>query len=474
MTKPRKAFLCNPPSGLYRRDDRCQSKVDDQTIQVLFPPLVLAYAAAALRQEGYACRIRDYPAEGTSWDRLEADLRKDDYGFILLGATSPTLENDLKAAMLARAIHPDATIAARGEIFSSHDHAILGDTPALDFALRGENEVTLREWASGRPVGEIAGITWRAPGGEITRNPDRALVSDLDSLPRPARDLLDHDLYRSPENGQRLTTIETARGCPYACIFCSVFIVTGKAVRQYSVPRVLSEVEESLRDYGISEFLFHADTFTYHRDWVVSLCQAIIERGLAIRWGANSRVDTLDREMLTWMKRAGCHTLGFGIESGDEASLKLMKKAAHAGKALEAVALCREVGVRSHAFMVAGFPWDDMAALERTVEFVRQLNPDFFDLNLAHPLPGTELWAMAQQLGLLEEEKLSGGSYGNPALKGTLTVPQEELVRWRKRSLLKLYLRPSYIGRTLVRAGRDGNLSNFVAAGARRLRGLVS
>lgn len=471
--KPRRALLLNPPSGLYRRDDRCQSKVEDQTIQVNFPPLVLAYAAGALRGEGWECALRDYPAAAAGWDCLENDLRADDYGLILIGATTPTLENDLKAAMLARSLQPQAAVAARGEIFSTHDSGILRDAPALDFVLRGENEVTLAEWGADRPPAEIAGITWRHPNGGIVRNPDRPLVPDLDRLPRPARDLFDHSLYRNPENGRMLDTIETARGCPYACVFCSVFLVTGKAVRQYSVERVLSEIEENLTRYGIDEFLFHADTFTYHRDWVLGLCAAIAERGYAIRWGANSRVDTLDREMLLAMKRAGCHTIGFGIESGDEESLKRMKKAAHAEKAFEAVRLCREVGVRSHAFMVAGFPWDDMAALERTVEFVRRLDPDFFDLNLAHPLPGTELWAMAQELGLLEEEKLSGGSYGNPALKGTRHVSREELVRWRKRALLKLYLRPGYVGRTLVRAGRDGNLSHFVKAGARRLRGLV-
>lgn len=470
----RRALLLNPPSGLYRRDDRCQSKVEDQTIQVNFPPLVLAYAAGALMEKGWQCRIRDYPAAGAGWDRLEADLRTDDYSLVLIAATSPTLQNDLKAAMLARSLHPNAAIAARGEIFSTHDVAILRDQTALDFVLRGENEVTLREWGEGRPIADIPGLTWRRPDGEIARNPDRPLVSDLDTLPRPARELLDHRLYRNPENGRILTTIETARGCPYACIFCSVFLATGKAVRQFSVPRVLDEIDECITRWNIREYLFHADTFTYHRDWVLALCRGIVERGFSIRWGANSRVDTLDREMLVEMKRAGCHTIGFGIESGDEESLRKMKKAAHADKAFQAVALCREVGVRSHAFMVAGFPWDDMASLERTVEFVRRLDPDFFDLNLAHPLPGTELWNLARQLGLLQEERLSGGSYGNPAISGTLSVSQEELVRWRKRSLLKLYFRPRYVGRTLLRAGREGHLSNFVLAGARRLRGLLS
>ena len=469
----RRAFLANPPSGLYRRDDRCQSKVDDQTIQVTFPPLVLAYAAGALREAGWECRIVDYPAEKRSWDGLEADLAAEPVDLVLLGVTAPTLDNDLRAALLARRLHPKAAIAARGEVFSSHDHAILAEHEALDFVVRGESELTLLEWASGKPMHEIAGVTWRN-GSEIVKNPDRPLVSDLDTLPRPARDLFNHKLYRNPENGKMLEAIETARGCPYACIFCTVFVVAGKAVRQHSVPRVVAEVEECVEHYGIRDFLFHADTFTYCRDWVINLCQTIVERGLEIRWGCNSRVDTLDGEMLSWMKRAGCHTIGFGIESGDDASRKPMTKGAPAEQAFEAVRLCREAGVRSHAFMVAGFPWDDAESLDRTVDFVRRLDPDFFDLNLAHPLPGTELWAMAEREGLLDEASVADGGYGNPAMSGTRHLSHDELVTWRRRSLLKLYLRPGYVGRTLVRAGRDGNFGHFVRAGAKRLMGLVS
>jgi radical SAM superfamily enzyme YgiQ (UPF0313 family) len=467
----RSAFLFNPPSGLYRRDDRCQSKVEDQTIQVMFPPLPLAYAASALRAQGYQCRIVDYPAEGKQWDALEADLRQSDYSFILIGATYPTLDSDLKAASLARKVHSNAVIAARGEIFSISDKEIMAENNSLDFVLRGECEETLGDYARETPLREVAGITWR-DSGKIVRNPDRSLVQDLDNIPPPARDLLNNSLYRSPENGRVLTTIETARGCPYGCIFCSVSVVSGKPVRQYATSRVISEIEECVNKYSISEFLFHADTFTYNREWVLELCQVIIERGIDIRWGCNSRADTIDRERLEGMRRAGCHTIGFGIESGDDKTLKRIKKGATAQDARNAIKLCREMGVRSHAFMVAGFPWDTIESLQKTVEFVKELNPDFFDLNLAHPLPGTEMWKIAEEAGLLVEDSMADGGYGNPAMR-TESLTQQELVKWRKKALLRLYLRPTYIGKTLLHAATDGNFNHFVRAGKNRLKGLL-
>ena len=147
-----------------------------------------------------------------------------------------------------------------------------------------------------------AGVTFMQHG-QVIRTPESREFLELDALPLPARHLIDNELYRSPETRNKLTTVVTSLGCPHKCIFCSVPALTGTSVRFRSPESVVDELQECVEQYGIHEFLFHADTFTLKKKWVIDLCQLILERGLNIRWGCNSRVDTIDAERLQWMKK---------------------------------------------------------------------------------------------------------------------------------------------------------------------------
>ncbi len=466
----KKVFLFNPPSGLYRRDNRCQNRVEDQTVNVVFPPMELLYCAAILEKEGHEVLVKDYPALQADHEQFLADLDQFQPDYVLFTTTVATLEADLSTASLIKERSPQTITAAKGEPLHYVDEDVIEKNSSLDIVLRGEVEGYINDLLSGTPWDELPGVTFKK-NGNITRTPISNQYIDLDSLPFPARHLIDNSLYRSPETRNPITTVVTSLGCPHQCIYCSVPALTGTNVRFRTPENVVEELKECVNRFGIREFLFHADTFTLKKTWVIELCRRIIEQKLDIRWGCNSRVDTIDEERLIWMKKAGCWVIGFGVESGNDESLEKMKKRATAQQAMEAIRLCRMHGIRSHAFFVFGFPWDTHESIQELIEFAKTLDPDFFDFNIAFPIPGTELDEIVSARNLASKERLKNGGYSISAIT-TETLSATELEDWRRKALWSMYLRPRYIIRTLRNAGSPAIAMNYLRAAYSRAKNL--
>jgi radical SAM superfamily enzyme YgiQ (UPF0313 family) len=173
------------------------------------------------------------------------------------------------------------------------------------------------------------------------------------------------------------------------------------------------------------------------------------------------------------MKKAGCWVVGFGVESGDDISLSKMKKRATAEQAIEAVRLCQAHDIRAHAFFAFGFPWDTEETIKDLIQFAKKLDPDFFDFNVAYPIPGTELDEMVEQKGLVNKERLRNGGYAIGAVS-TESLSAEELENWRRKALWSMYLRPHYIYRTFRNAGSPRIAMNYLRAAISRVRNLLS
>ncbi|MCX8037508.1 MAG: B12-binding domain-containing radical SAM protein [Candidatus Sumerlaeia bacterium] len=475
-SRPLQSFLViNPPTGLYRRDDRCQSRVEDQTVEVVFAPIDLATYAAVLRARGAVVHLRDYPAQHVGWDRYLDDLRTLQPDAVVVKTTLATLEADLRACEAAKELSRETVAIGVGESLVHRREEILRNHPSLDAVIVGEAEAVLGDLVGLSDFSSIAGLSFRRSSGgaeQIFTTPDRPVLDSLDALPYPARDLLDNDLYRSPETGNRLTVIHAHRGCPSRCIFCPAGSLSGYRVRYRSPENVVGEIRECVERFGIHEFLFHGDTFTIHRRWLVELCQRIVEAKLDIRWGCNSRVDTMDDERAEWMKRAGCWVVAFGVESGSQEMLDKMRKGARVEAARQAVAVCRRHGLRTHAFYLIGLPWENAATLDATFRLARELDTDFFDFNIAYPLPGTEFYDIVHREGLLDAVEYPKAGYARAAAR-TFYLSREALNTWRRRALLRLSLRPRYIARTLLRAGSPRRALRYLAAAARRLRHIL-
>ncbi len=468
----KRALLIVPPTGKYIREDRCQTPIEDFVTIALRPPIDLLYISATLEQQGLECRIQDYPAEGLAWEAFREDFEHFQPDLLVLSITTPSLERDVEACRIAKQLRPECLTVAKGAHFAHSDRDTLEKYPDLDVVVRGEYETTVGEVAQGDHLERVLGISYRADG-VIERNADRPLRDNLDELPYPARHLLKNELYVRPDTGERQTTIMTSRGCPYRCIFCLSRQVAGSRLRRRSPQNIIGELRQCVEQHGIRDFLFRSDTFTLDKAWMLELCESVVREELDIRWSCNSRVDTIDRDGLAAMKRAGCWLIAFGAECGSDESLRMMKKDATVEQARRAVRLCREAGVKSSVYFLVGLPWESEETFRQTSDLAVEMSPDYLEVFYVYPFQGTELYDLAVREGLLEEGVFPSDSYSRPAMPSR-HFSVEELSHLRRRLLRRFYLRPSYVFRTLRTTRSPKVFANYVRYGIRQLVDLLT
>jgi radical SAM superfamily enzyme YgiQ (UPF0313 family) len=339
----------------------------------------------------------------------------------------------------------------------------------LDIAIFGEPELTALEIAQGKDLKDIAGICYRQ-NGKILKNRGRAFIDDLDILPFPSRHLLDQSRYLRPDTGEIQTTIQTGRGCPAKCIYCLSTIVSGAQMRLRSPGNVVNELEHCVKDHGIRNFFFRADTFSWDKEWVIQVCREIINRRLDIQWVANNRVNTVDEERLTWMKKAGCWLVSFGIESGNQHILDMTRKGITLEESREAVRLAKKCNLKTFLTFMIGMPWEDRKTVMNTLDFARELDGDFFEIILPYPFPGTRYYEIAKKEGLILE-----GAYDTiydhfkPVVR-TLHLSADELEELKKKSFWYLYARPKYMKKIISLCDSPRAFKNYLSYGASKMK----
>lgn len=458
----KRALLINPPSGMYIRDDRCQVPVKGIS-SALRTPLDLAYMAAVLEQSGNQCVIRDYPAERKNWQDLKDDLRETKFDMLVISVTTPTVYIDMIACDIAKEINPEILTIAKGAHFAAQDLEIIEHFKSLDIVIRGEYELAVAEIADRKDLSGVLGITYRI-NGVIKRNPDRPFLENMDILPFPARHLLNNSLYRRPDTGEPMTSIQTNRGCPARCVYCLVNLVSGRKIRSRSAENIVNEMQYCKEKMGIKNFYFRADTFTWDKEWMIEVCKNIIERKLNVSWVCNSRVDTIDKERLEWLKKAGCWMIGFGIESGDQDILNKMKKGITLEQALDSVSLSRQFGIKTYLFWVLGLPWETEESFRNTMKFAKKIQGDFAEFHIAYPFPGTEFYNIGLENHLFRPEDLYKGDV-KAGIVGTFTLPKEKLLQYQKEITRSYYLSFARIARLLGGVKSPKVLANYITKG---------
>ena len=257
----------------------------------------------------------------------------------------------------------------------------------FDYVVRKEGEYTLLEIANDKDKDKINGLTYINENNVIVNNPDREFISDLDTLSIPRRDLFLNDTkhidYRY---------IMTGRGCPYECTFCASKKLWDKKVRYHSVNRVIEEIKYVQNNFNNDFFFFVDDTFILNKKRARKICESIIENNIKIKWVCESRVEGINEDILKIMKKAGCERIKIGVESGNERILKLIKKNITKEQIRNAVSLTKKVGIKITIHLMTGFPTETNAEIKETLDFARELNPDYFSLSILSPYPGTEIY----------------------------------------------------------------------------------
>jgi radical SAM superfamily enzyme YgiQ (UPF0313 family) len=371
-----------------------------------FPRLLvtLPYVASALRAEGHEVEILDLLLARTTPDKIERRMER--FRPELVGITSVTLNHHIaeSIAEVVRKCDERVPVVMGGPHVSFEIEGSFQRLPALDYVAIGEGEHTMRELVRAlegrmdlRDVKGLAGVE-RATG-RVWKNAPRPLEDDLDTLPNPARDLVPLARYLAFDSH---ASVVTSRGCPYECIFCSAPAWTGRKVR-YRNPRLCVDEIEELARLGFSEITIEDDLFTLYRKHFLAVCGELIERDTGIRWNAFSRVDTITPEIVGTMARAGCQAICFGVESGNQEVLDLVKKNSNLAKVKEAMRMAQDAGICALASFIVGLPGETEETLRKTVEFAEELKHEFgslYGFHILSPFPGTEVREKAAEYGL--------------------------------------------------------------------------
>lgn len=455
----KRILLIYPPSPVLNREDRCQQPTKELIVIPPLPPADLMYLAAVAEKQGFEAKIADYSQSGD----YEADLREFKPDYLVVNIATPTLEHDLDAVKKAKEICPNITTVAKGAAFLTLGEKIVSEHNELDFGILGEAENTLKDILDNKPKNNILGIYYKE-NDEVKFTGKRPFIEDLDSLPFPARHLVNNNIYRRPDNNKVQATIKVSRGCPFHCFFCLATPVSGAKVRRRSPENIVAEIRECVEKYNIKNFLFWSDIFNIDKDWTMKLCQAIIDSGLKITWSANTRADTADYEMAKMMYKSGCRLVSIGVESGSQYMLEKMGKKITLNDVRRTVKVFKKAKIRIYNYFVIGLPWETEETVEETIKFAIELNSDFISFYTATPLPGSRFYDYALEHNLFDKETFFENAYYYPAVN-THNLTRERVFELHKAAVKRFYLRPLYILKMLLRIRSFEEVKNYFTAG---------
>ena len=426
-------------------------------------PVGSTYLAAVLENSGIDVSIWDGQVEPAGLDSLEEALRSFRPTVVGITAYSPMLAQVRAVARLSHSELPQSIVVVGGVHATVLPDEIL-NMEEIDVVVRGEAEPVIvplvESLTSGGSIHDIPGISIRRNGAKH-HAPPIALVEDLDTIPKPSLHLLKHRLYRpAPEitmtRPSKIQSIITSRGCPYQCIFCSARLLSGRRYRYHSPARVMEEIESVIADYDAREIVFLDDNFIVNKKRVYRICDELIKSGLSKRliWACNGRVDEVDQDMLFRMREAGCRLISFGVESGVERLLKLIKKDITLEDSMNAVRWAKRAGIRVRTTLIIGLPTETVDETRKTIEFAKKLGSDFAKFSLATPYPGTELCQIAEARGLMKSHDWSrASSMVGFSTYDPLFTPEgrtgEEMKQWQRKAMREFYIRPRQLWNVL-------------------------
>lgn len=396
-------------------------------------------------------------------DKFKNDLKNYKPDYIVLNAASTTLSSDLAALTIAKEILPNAITIVKGAHFLTENTDILYKYKSVDLVIVGEAEETFKEILEGKSYNKIKGLCYR-DGFVAKYTGKRPFIQDLDKLPFPARHLVNNSLYKRPDNNKVQAIIKVARGCPHHCFFCLATPVSGSKVRVRSVENIIEEIKECVNTYGIKNFIFWSDIFNMDREWVLDLCEAIMDANLKITWSANTRADTADEEMAEFMYDAGCRLVSIGVESGSQFVLDKIGKKITIDDVRETVKIFKRNKIKIYNYFVLGLPWDDEDTIEQTIDFAVELDSDYVSFYTATPLPGTRFYKFAQENNLFDKNISFEHAYYSPVIK-TMCLTKERILELHKLAIKRFYLRPMFILRTLVNIRSLTEIKNYFKVG---------
>ncbi|MCK4462869.1 MAG: radical SAM protein, partial [Candidatus Omnitrophica bacterium] len=336
--------------------------------------------------------------------------------------------------------------------------AVTLEDSAVDFVISGEGEIAMKELIDAlegkRDLRSVDGLSFREDG-KVHHNPIREFINNLDELGKPdwtpfppisQYKPLPHWHLKQPS-----LPMLTSRGCPFRCTFCCVN-VSGGTYRARSAKFVVDEIEEAVNRFGVKQISFFDPAFPMNKKIAKDICEEIIKRELhrKIVWMTESRIDCVDKELLSLMKESGCRRLAFGIESGNQKILDSIRKKITLEQVRETIKNVKEAGIEIIAYFIIGFPEDTINTVNETIEFAKELDTDYVKFNIAVPYPGTEMYDYAVKTGRLRTRDWDiYTSFSSMTNYDPVFTPEnidvETLKKMQRKAFRSYYFRPRMI-----------------------------
>jgi len=359
-----------------------EERVHEEDVEV--PPIGLYYVGAMLREHQYDCEILNWHAVNKTPGVIRETLAEkapDVIGFSVLHANR---WGAIEIARIAKKVHPGVRIVFGGVGATLLWRHFLKHFKEVDLCVLGEGEysflkiVEAIEADDAKAIEKIPGVALRK-GGTVVKTGDPVRITDLDQLPDPA-------LWFTFQH------VSSTRGCPGNCTFCGSPRLWGRKVKFHS-PRYFVDQVERLSQKGVGFFYFSDDTFMLKRGHVMAICREILDRGLKISWAAISHVNYVDEEVLSWMRRAGCIQISYGVESGSPRIRRLLNKTTRTDQIRRAFSLTTRYGILSRAYFIYGCPGETWDTIQETIDLVHEIRPLGVIFYILDIFPGTALYA---------------------------------------------------------------------------------
>jgi hopanoid biosynthesis associated radical SAM protein HpnJ len=450
---PLKTLFLNPPS-FENFDGGAGSRWPaTREIESYWYPVWLAYPTGML--EG--ARLLDAPPHHVSGEETIRIAK--DYEFLVLFTSTPGFPGDIRLAKAIKEANPRIKIAFVGPHVTVQPEKSLRECPEIDFVCRKEFDYTVVDYANGKPLEEIAGVSF-LKDGKVVHNPDAPQIQDLDALPH-VTDVYKRDLdvtrYNVPFLLHPFVALYTTRGCPAQCTFCLwPQTLSGHPWRKRSTDDVAAEMAKVKKLWPeVKEFFFDDDTFNIQGPRTIELCEKL--KPLGLTWSCTSRVTT-SYETLKAMKEAGCRLLIVGYESGDPQILKNIKKGATVERALQFTRDCRKLGLVIHGDFILGLPGETRETINNTIKFAKELDVETIQVSVAHAYPGTELYDYVVKNGFMvgNAKMVDEGGHQLAHIQYP-GLSADEILSAVHRFYDEYYFRPKAVFRILKRAAFDSD-----------------
>jgi hopanoid biosynthesis associated radical SAM protein HpnJ len=449
MSSVMKTLLLNPPSFEGFDAGAGARWPATREVESYWYPTWLAYPAGMLP----GSRLLDASPHKVTPAQTARVARE--YDLVVLFTSTVGFQSDLRLARMTKEARPDLMLAFVGPPIQPHPKEILLAGQDIDFVVRGEFDHAVVEFAQGRPLREILGISYRQ-NGQVIHNPPRPALQteDLDQLPFATevyrRDLVIEN-YAIPFLLHPYVSFYTSRGCPARCTFCLwPQTLSGHDWRVRSTENVVEEIRQALRMFPqAKELFFDDDTFNIRKHRVLELCQRF--KPLGFRWSCNTRVHS-DYETLKAMADAGVRLVVVGFESGDPQILRNIKKGTTVEMARQFVKYCKELGLAIHGDFMIGLPGETKDTIQHTIDFAKELDTETVQVSIPHAFPGTELYDYLAKNNLMASEATADArGHQLPHIEYP-DLGREEMMAAVNRFYDSYYFRPRVIWRIVRKA----------------------